>query len=60
MSNCYRNYLLWRPDSYRETQKIQRTAGGLVFENTNSFAPEKTSTCQAVHNSIKFHFDTNF
>jgi hypothetical protein len=39
--------LLWRGS----TQKIQCTAGGLVFENINSSAPEKTSTCQVVHNS---------
>jgi hypothetical protein len=41
------------------SEEIQRTAGSLVLENTNSSAPEKTSTCQAVHDSIKFHFDTS-
>ena len=58
--NKTKSLALMEAASSSRSEEIQRTAGGLVLENTNCSAPEKTSTCQVVHNSIKFHFDTNF
>ena len=49
--NKTKSLALMEAASSQRSEEIQRTAGGLILENTNSSAPEKTSTCQVVHNS---------